>query len=106
MISENSYQLGYRDGILKGREELMAEYPLGREMYDSKDWRCGTYAERVEWLHTMYESAKEQIAELERPRPDAVPYLYYDPENGDTWTQEAINDGFRLPDGLIALYTK
>ena len=35
-----------------------------------------------------------------------VPYLYYDPENGDTWTQEAINDGFRLPDGLIALYTK
>ena len=39
-------------------------------------------------------------------RPDPTPYLYYDPENGDTWTQEAINDGFRQPGGLIALYTK
>ena len=81
-------------------------YPLPADLYDSKDWRSGTYAERVEWLHTMYESAKEQIAELERPRPGAAPYLYYDPENGDTWTQEAINDGCFPPDGLIALYTK
>ena len=39
-------------------------------------------------------------------QPDPAPYLYYDPENGDTWTQEAINDGCRPPDGLIALYTK
>ena len=82
-------------------------HPLPSDLYDSKDWRSGTYAERVEWLHnTMYESAKEQIAELERPRPGAAPYLYYDPANGDTWTNEAINDGCCLPDGLIALYTK
>ena len=81
-------------------------YPLPADLYDSKDWRSGTYAERVEWLHTMYESAKEQIAELERPRPGADPYLYYDPQNGDTWTQEAINDGCHPPDGTIALYTK
>ena len=81
-------------------------YPLPADLYDSKDWRSGTYAERVEWLHTMYESAKEQIAELERPKPKATPYLYYDPNNGDTWTQEAINDGCCPPDGLIALYTK
>ena len=81
-------------------------HPLPSDLYDSKDWRSGTYAERVEWLHTMYESAKEQIAELERPRPGAAPYLYYDPANGDTWTNEAINDGCCPPDGLIALYTK
>lgn len=43
---------------------------------------------------------------LEQPQPDPAPYLYYDPANGDTWTQEAINDGFCPPDGLIALYTK
>ena len=45
-------------------------------------------------------------AALDQPQPDPDPYLYYDPENGDTWTQEAINDGCCLPDGLIALYTK
>ena len=45
-------------------------------------------------------------AALEQPQPDPAPYLYYDPANGDTWTQEAINDGCCLPDGLIALYTK
>ena len=44
-------------------------------------------------------------AALEQPQPDPAPYLYYDPENGDTWTQEAINDGCCPPDGLIALYT-
>ena len=68
------YQLGFREGVVKGREELSAEYPLPADLYDSKDWRCGTYAERVEWLHTMYEDAKEQIAALEQPQnhvPDA-----------------------------------
>ena len=45
-------------------------------------------------------------AALEQPQGEQEPYLYYDPNNGDTWTQEAINDGCCLPDGLIALYTK
>lgn len=65
---ESAYQRGYRDGVVKGRKELIAEYPLERDLYDSKDWRCGSYAERVEWLHTMYESAREQVAELEKPQ--------------------------------------
>ena len=39
-------------------------------------------------------------------QPYHTPYPYYDPNNGDTWTQEAINDGCCPPDGLIALYTK
>lgn len=39
-------------------------------------------------------------------KPDPAPYLWYDPENGDTWTQEAIDEGFCATDGLIALYTK
>ena len=81
-------------------------FPLPADLYDSKDWRCGTYSERVEWLHTMYESAKEQIAALEKPQPEPTPYLWYDPKNGDTWTQEAIDEGFAPTDNLIALYTK
>lgn len=57
----------YQRGVTAGRHEIASEYPLPADLYDSKDWRCGTYAERVEWLHTMYEDAKEQIAALEQP---------------------------------------
>lgn len=59
---------------------------------------------------TAYENelkaVKKLRAALERPQSSPDPYLYYDPENGDTWTQEAINDGCCPPDGLISLYTK
>ena len=64
----------YMEGVTAGRHELASEYPLPTDLYDSKDWRCGTYAERVEWLHTMHEDAREQIAALEQPQnhvPDA-----------------------------------
>jgi acyl-CoA reductase-like NAD-dependent aldehyde dehydrogenase len=40
-------------------EELLAA-----NRYDSKDWRAGNYAERVEWLHLMYEDAKQEIERL------------------------------------------
>lgn len=59
---------------------------------------------------TAYENelkaVKKLRAVLDRPKSAPDPYLYYDPENGDAWTHEAINDGCRQPDGLIALYTK
>ena len=52
-------------------------YPLPDDLYDSKDWRQGTYASRVEWLHTMYEHAKherdEYAAQVDALRPQAVP---------------------------------
>lgn len=63
----------YMEGVTAGRHELASEYPLPTDLYDSKDWRCGTYAERVEWLHTMYEAAKEQIAALEQPQGERRP---------------------------------
>lgn len=77
---ESAYQCGYREGVVKGREELIAEYPLDLDLYDSKDWRCGSYAERIEWLHTMYESAREWIAELEQQveQEPAVILAFYD----------------------------
>jgi hypothetical protein len=36
-------------------------YPLPDDMYGSKDWLAGNYAERVHWLHTMYENTKSQL---------------------------------------------
>jgi hypothetical protein len=33
---------------------------------DSKDWRQGSPAERVEWLLSMYASAKEEVERLEK----------------------------------------
>lgn len=56
--------------------ELASKYPLPAELYDSKDWRCGTYAERVEWLHTMYEDAKGQIAALEQSQGEQAPVAW------------------------------
>jgi hypothetical protein len=32
----------------------------------SKDWREGNTVERVEWLLSMYTSAREEVARLER----------------------------------------
>lgn len=53
----------------------------------------------------QFDAARDALRDA-MEQPDPAPYLYYDPQNGDTWTQEAINDGCCLPDGLIALYTK
>ena len=39
-------------------------YDLPDDLYDSKDWREGNYAERVQWLHLMYEDAKQEIERL------------------------------------------
>ena len=36
---------------------------LPTELFEgSKDWREGNYVERVEWLLSMYDSAKDMIA--------------------------------------------
>jgi hypothetical protein len=40
---------------------------LPTELFEgSKDWREGNTVERVEWLLSMYASAKEEVARLER----------------------------------------
>jgi len=36
-------------------------YPLPDNLYESKDWQAGNYAERVAWLHGMYESKKQEL---------------------------------------------
>ena len=55
------------------------KYPLPDDLYDSKDWRAGSYSERVEWLRVMYEGAKGQIAELES-RLAAAPSVVEQPQ--------------------------
>lgn len=73
-------EMGLPDDIKTARAILTLRpqsYPLPDDLYDSKDWRQGDYASRVEWLHTMYEHAKherdEYAAQLEALRPQAVP---------------------------------
>jgi hypothetical protein len=40
---------------------------LPTELFEgSKDWREGSPTERVEWLLSMYTSAREEVARLER----------------------------------------
>lgn len=40
---------------------------LPTELFEgSKDWRAGSPAERVEWLLSMYQSAKEEVDRLEK----------------------------------------
>ncbi len=40
---------------------------LPTELFEgSKDWREGNTVERVEWLLSMYASAKEEVERLER----------------------------------------
>lgn len=52
-------------------------------------------------------AASPQPPALGRPQSNTpTPYLWYDPKNGDTWTQEAIDEGFCATDSLIPLYTK
>ena len=45
---------------------LCKQYPLEACLYpESKDWVEGDYRDRVEWLHTMYEAVKSEVAQLE-----------------------------------------
>lgn len=39
---------------------------LPTELFEgSKDWREGNTVERIEWLLSMYESSKQEVARLE-----------------------------------------
>ena len=52
----------------------------------------------------QFDAARDALrAAMEQPDP--TPYLWYDPRNGDTWTQEAVDEGFCVTDNLIPLYT-
>lgn len=53
-----------------------------------------------------YRAAVALLLALDQPQPDPAPYLWFDPNTGDTWTNNEIIEGCCPPDGLIALYTK
>lgn len=49
------------DLAVKSTQPTENRYPLPDSLYlCSKDWVQGDYAERVEWLHSMYENQREQ----------------------------------------------
>jgi hypothetical protein len=50
---------------------------LPTELFEgSKDWREGSVADRVEWLLSMYASAKEEIERLETDLAAALQYNF------------------------------
>jgi hypothetical protein len=61
------------DGTMALPALSAGQYPLPDDMYDSKDWRAGSYAERVEWLHTMYEASQKTLDTYLAMRPSAEP---------------------------------
>ena len=49
---------------------------LPTELFEgSKDWREGNTVERVEWLLSMYASAKEEVARLEAMLDPPINYM-------------------------------
>lgn len=75
----------------------------------SKDWRVGSIADRVDWLLTMYASAKEEVERLQsaleaQPQQEPVgpkPFGYFQYDiRLDAWVQNRINDKG------VAFYTK
>jgi len=50
---------------------------LPTELFEgSKDWREGNTVERIEWLLSMYESAKDEVARLEDELEIAMQYNF------------------------------
>ena len=87
-----------------------ADSSLRSAVQQACDWISGEpgrrpiSAGRLLAILTNALAAAPQLPVVENMQPDPAPYLWYDPNNGDTWTREAINDGCCLPGGLIALY--
>lgn len=86
-----------------------AHYEAEKRIQDQDAWSPGGFAKRVVRAEHVFQAmlaSAPQPPALERVQPDQGPYLWYDPENGDTWTQEAVDEGFCATDSLIPLYTK
>ena len=51
--------------LLELHTEVQDRYPRPDELYaGSNDWAVGNYKQRVQWLHIMYEGAKDEIERL------------------------------------------
>ena len=65
-MTDALYAVRMLQAIMKKLNALM---PADR--YDSKDWKAGGPIERVDWLLTMYESAKAQLDFTHKEKNDA-----------------------------------
>lgn len=50
--------------MLKWEDAEKLEKLLAEDRYDSKDWKAGSFSERVEWLISMYEAKREEVEQL------------------------------------------
>lgn len=83
-MAENARELGL------DYEPAPVLYQLPDDLYDSKDWKVGSYAERVEWLHTMYEAKKRELEYC----LDAAPYV------ASQLVQEPVAHQYQSNDGV------
>lgn len=92
-------KLSYLSAVAELEAALAApHYPLPDSLYPgSKDWMAGDYAERVEWLHRMYESKKRELddlyAQMAAPQGepvDALTQYLRDKREGDRYGPKQI----------------
>lgn len=86
-----------------------SHYEAEKRIQDKDAWSPGGFAKRAVRAAHVFQAmlaAAPQPTALEQVQANPSPYLWYDPENGDTWTQEAVDEGFCATDSLIPLYTK
>lgn len=108
------------DNLQCGREQNPNMIPAGWKLVPVEPTRAMLYdiqeyshilpprGKRI-WSHMLAAAPQPPTTEQSsavQSQVERVPYLWYDPENGDTWTQEAVDEGFCATDSLIPLYTK
>ena len=84
-----------------------SHYEAEKRIQDQDAWSPGGFAKRAVRAAHVFQAmlaAAPQPTALEQVQANPSPYLWYDPENGDTWTQEAVDEGFCATDSLIPLY--
>ncbi len=86
-MAENARELGL------DYEPAPVLYQLPDDLYDSKDWKVGSYAERVEWLHTMYEAKKRELEYCLDAAPVQEPVAFFDWYDNAHWGNEDFKEG-------------
>lgn len=101
----NMIQAGWKMVPVEPNDDMDAAAETDYEKFNGGYFPNWKHAYRAMLAAAPQPPTTEQSSVVQ-PQVELVPYLWYDPENGDTWTQEAVDEGFCATDGLIPLYTK
>ena len=95
-----------RDALRAALDNLQCGCEMARKMYVCNSCQFPYADQPPSQCDCLGDETYTEAYLYTHPQPDPTPYLWYDPENGDTWTQEAVDEGFCVTDSLIPLYTK